>query len=241
MNHQSPTALALSLLMVGGAALLAFLAEFQTAAARRGGHSVKLLPATPPAQEAPAPLPPSPPPEPPELLLPLLAADPPAPLPDLPEAEELDLDSAPADTFPTAELLPPTTRPLARQESPSRPAARRGTLHPPTTASTASSASASPPAAADDAPIVPASYRSAPPPPYPASLRERRISGSVGLRIRVSATGRPTAAEVISAAHPDLNSAAIRWVLAHWTFHPATRNGTPIDSTIRTSVRFVLD
>lgn len=236
MNRQSPTALALSLLMVGGAALLAFLAEFQTAAARRGGHSVKLLPATPPAQEAPAPLPPSPPPEPPELLLPLLAADPPAPLPDLPEAEELTLDPAPADTFPTAELLPPTSRPLARQESPSRPAARRGTLHPPTTAATASASSAE-----SATPIVPASYRSAPPPPYPASLRERRISGSVGLRIRVSATGRPTAAEVISASHPDLNSAAIRWVLAHWTFHPATRNGTPIDSTIRTSVRFVLD
>lgn len=235
MNRQSPTALALSLLMVGGAALLAFLAEYHTAAANRGGHSVKLLPATPPAQEAPAPLPPSPPPEPPELLLPLLAADPPAPLPDLPEAEELTLDPAPADTFPTAELLPPTPRPLARQESPSRPAARREPARP----STAATASAS--SAESATPIVPASYRSAPPPPYPASLRERRISGSVGLRIRVSATGRPTAAEVTSAAHPDLNSAAIRWVLAHWTFHPATRNGTPIDSTIRTSVRFVLD
>lgn len=236
MNRQSPTALALSLLMVGGAALLAFLAEYHTAAAGGGGHPVKLLPATPQEEGTPAPLPPSPPPEPPELLLPLLAADPPAPLPDLPKAEELTLDSAPADTFPTAELLPPTTRPLARQESPSRPAARRESARPSTAATASASSAESAP------PITPASYRSAPPPPYPASLRERRISGSVGLRIRVSATGHPTSAEITaSSGHPDLDSAARRWVLAHWTFHPATRNGSPLESTIRTSVRFVLD
>ena len=236
MNRQSPTALVLSLLMVGGAALLAFLAEYHTAAAGGGGHSVQLLSDTPREEGTPAPLPPAPTLEPPELLLPLLAAEPPSPLPDLPEAEELDLDSAPSDTFPTAELPPASAHPVARQESPPRPAARREPARP----STAATASAS--SAESATPITPASYRSAPPPPYPASLRERRISGSVGLRIRVSATGHPTSAEITaSSGHPDLDSAARRWVLAHWTFHPATRNGSPLDSTIRTSVRFVLD
>ncbi|MGN0874234.1 MAG: energy transducer TonB [Akkermansia sp.] len=235
MNHQSPTALALSLLMVGGAALLAFLAEYHATLKGEPGHLLRLLPDTASSPQETPTLPTAPPLDPPELSLPLLAADPPSPLPDLPEAEELDLDSAPSDSFPTAELSPAPAHPVARQESLPRPASRREPARP----STAATASAS--SAESSTPITPASYRSAPPPPYPASLRERRISGSVGLRIRVSATGRPTAAEVTSAAHPDLNSAAIRWVLAHWTFHPATRNGTPIDSTIRTSVRFVLD
>lgn len=236
MNRQSPTALVLSLLMVGGAALLAFLAEYHTAAAGGGVHSVQLLSNSPREEETPAPLPPSPPLEPPELLLPLLAAEPPSPLPDLPEAEELDLDSAPSDTFPTAELLPAPGRPVARQESPPHPAARREPARPSSAATASASSAESAP------PITPASYRSAPPPPYPASLRERRISGSVGLRIRVSATGHPTSAEITaSSGHPDLDSTARRWVLAHWTFHPATRNGSPLDSTIRTSVRFVLD
>lgn len=234
MNRQSPTALVLSLLMVVGAALLAFLAEYHTAAAGGGGHSVQLLSDTPREEGTPAPLPPAPTLEPPELLLPLLAAEPPSPLSDLPEAEELDLDSAPADTFPTAELLPAPGRPVARQESPPRPAARSEPARP-STAATESASSA-------ESGVTPASYRSAPPPPYPASLRERRISGSVGLRIRVSATGHPTSAEITaSSGHPDLDSAARRWVLAHWTFHPATRNGSPLESTIRTSVRFVLD
>ena len=236
MNRQSPTALVLSLLMVGGAALLAFLAEYHTAAARGCGHSVQLLPNTPQEEGTPAPIPPAPTLEPPELLLPMLAAEPPSPLPDLPEAEELDLDSAPDDTFPTAELPPAPGRPVARQESLPRSAARREPARPPT-AATASASSAE-----SATPITPASYRSAPPPPYPAALRERRISGSVGLRIRVSATGHPTSAEITaSSGHPDLDSAARRWVLAHWTFHPATRNGSPLESTIRTSVRFVLD
>lgn len=236
MNRQSPTALVLSLLMVGGAALLAFLAEYHTAAAGGGGHSVQLLSNSPREEETPAPLPPSPPLEPPELLLPLLAAEPPSPLPDLPEAEGLDLESAPDDTFPTAELLPAPGRPVARQESIPRPAARREPARPSSAATASASSAESAP------PITPASYRSAPPPPYPASLRERRISGSVGLRIRVSATGHPTSAEITaSSGHPDLDSTARRWVLAHWTFHPATRNGSPLESTIRTSVRFVLD
>lgn len=236
MNRQSPTALAFSLLMVGGAALLAFLAEYHTAAAGGGGHSVQLLSDTPREEGTPAQLPPAPPLEPPELLLPLLAAEPPSPLPDLPEAEELDLDAAPSDTFPSAELLPAPARPVSRQESLPRPVNRREPARPPTAATESASSAES------ATPITPASYRSAPPPPYPAALRERRISGSVGLRIRVSATGRPTSAEITaSSGHPDLDSAARRWVLAHWTFHPATRNGSPLDSTIRTSVRFVLD
>ena len=236
MNRQSPTALALSLLMVGGAALLAFLAEYHATLKGEPGHLLRLLPDTVSAPQETPPLPPAPPLDPPELSLPLLAAEPPSPLPDLPDAEELDLDSAPDDTFPTAELPPASARPVAQQESPPRPAARREPARPPTAATESASSEES------ATPITPASYRSAPPPPYPAALRERRISGSVGLRIRVSATGRPTSAEITaSSGHPDLDSAARRWVLAHWTFHPATRNGSPLDSTIRTSVRFVLD
>lgn len=89
--------------------------------------------------------------------------------------------------------------------------------------------------------IHPARYRSAPPPPYPTSLRARRISGTVGVLININAEGLPTSVTITSpSGHLEFDDTARRWILQRWKFHPATRSGIPISSQIRTSVRFVL-
>lgn len=86
---------------------------------------------------------------------------------------------------------------------------------------------------------TPPAYRSAPRPPYPAAMRQRRCTGSVGVRISVSAEGRPTAVEITtSAGYPEFDRVTRDWILQHWRFHPATEDGTPTASTVRTRVEF---
>ncbi len=89
--------------------------------------------------------------------------------------------------------------------------------------------------------LVPAGYRSAPPPPYPASLLSRRVQGRVGLRIEVDAEGVPQVVDVcVPSGYAAFDRSARDWVLAHWRFHPARRNGEAVASVVRTRVDFVL-
>ena len=108
-----------------------------------------------------------------------------------------------------------------------------------------STAPPTPPHSSPDAPRTashtPARYRSAPPPPYPASLRAQRISGSVGVLISIDSEGAPTNVTIThSSGYSEFDDTARRWILRHWRFHPATRSGIPHPSQVRTSVRFVL-
>lgn len=97
-------------------------------------------------------------------------------------------------------------------------------------------------AAAAEAPLTPPAYREAPKPPYPPSLRARRISGSVGVRIAVSAEGVPTEVIVTTPdAHAEFERTVRRWILEHWRFQPARRGDAPVASTVQTRVDFVLD
>ena len=98
-------------------------------------------------------------------------------------------------------------------------------------------------AAADAAPsTTPPAYLSNPKPPYPAAMRQRRIQGSVGVRIAVSPQGSPTAVDITRpSGHAEFDSTARSWILRHWRFRPATTAGKATASTVTTTVRFRLN
>lgn len=81
----------------------------------------------------------------------------------------------------------------------------------------------------------------APPPPYPAQARLRRLSGEVTLRIRVDALGRPMQASIESSSGSSLlDEAARKFVMARWHFLPATQDGRPVEAEALVPINFVL-
>ncbi len=75
---------------------------------------------------------------------------------------------------------------------------------------------------------------------YPRLAQERGYEGRVLLRVRVGADG--TAKEVVvqeSSGHAILDDAAVR-MARDWTFEPALREGTPVESWFDQAVRFAL-
>ena len=134
--------------------------------------------------------------------------------------------------------------PEEQAPAPTRPAARPTQR---TAATTKSAAKPAKPAAppAGPAPAVaaatPPAYRSAPKPPYPAAMRQRRIQGSVGVRISISPAGKPTAVAITApSGHAEFDSATRSWILNRWSFHPATRAGTAVAGVVNTTVHFKL-
>lgn len=185
---------------------------------------------------APAPLPPLrvlPPTETPAAHAPAMAR--PAVLPwEAPELawEPLDEQDEP---FSLAEELPPLALPSAPKEP------RRVASPSPAPAVAAAPASGTQSGAAA-ARRTPPAYRSAPRPPYPAAMRQLRCTGSVGVRISVSAEGKPTGVEITqSAGHAEFDTLTREWILKHWSFHPATEDNHPTAATVRTRVEFRLD
>lgn len=89
---------------------------------------------------------------------------------------------------------------------------------------------------------TPPAYRDAPKPPYPAELRARRIGGSVGVRIAVSAEGEPTEVTILSpSGHAELDRNTRTWILTRWRFRPAEADGKPIAAHVQTRVDYVPD
>lgn len=89
---------------------------------------------------------------------------------------------------------------------------------------------------------TPPAYLSAPKPPYPAAMRQRRLQGCVGVRIAVSPLGTPTAVDITQpSGHAEFDSATRSWILRHWRFRPATAAGRAVASTVTTTVRFTLN
>lgn len=89
--------------------------------------------------------------------------------------------------------------------------------------------------------FTPPAYLDCPQPSYPPLLRQRRVQGVVGVRISVAADGTPTDVEI---AAPSGNAALDRhtrsWILHHWRFTPAHRNGHPMAARVDTHINFVL-
>lgn len=97
-------------------------------------------------------------------------------------------------------------------------------------------------AAESPAKRTPPAYRDAPKPPYPAALRARRLGGSVGVRIAVSAEGLPTDVTITApSGHAELDRSARNWILAHWRFRPAEADGTPIAAHVQTRIDYLPD
>jgi len=79
-------------------------------------------------------------------------------------------------------------------------------------------------------------------PPYPVIARRVGWEGTVMLRLTVSPQGRVTNADVVtSSGHVELDRTAQDWVVAHWTYRPAIKDGSAIEAQVLTRVLFSLD
>lgn len=74
-------------------------------------------------------------------------------------------------------------------------------------------------------------YAKAPAPPYPREALRAGLQGTVLLQVLVDVDGRPLRVEVQkSSGHRELDDAARKFVLRHWTFRPATQGGHPVQA-----------
>ena len=84
-------------------------------------------------------------------------------------------------------------------------------------------------------------YASNPPPAYPRNALKDGDMGVVVLEVLVGIDGRPLEVTISrSSGHRELDLAAKRQVLAHWTFKPAVRNGRPVQAIGLVPVEFSL-
>lgn len=78
-------------------------------------------------------------------------------------------------------------------------------------------------------------------PPYPVVERRLGIEGTVTLRLTVGTEGRVTAAEVVtSAGREALDQAARAWIIGHWRYRPALKDGNPAVTQLLASVTYSL-
>lgn len=149
--------------------------------------------------------------------------------------EEQQADLPPVDEL--AALDADTPFDEEEESRPARPARRAA---PPTARRRLAAA----PAAAADTPAkrTPPAYRDAPKPPYPAALRARRIGGSVGVRIAVSAEGMPTEVTITApSGYAELDRSTRRWILDRWRFRPAEADGRPVAAHVQTRIDYLPD
>jgi protein TonB len=78
-------------------------------------------------------------------------------------------------------------------------------------------------------------------PPYPTEARALSHQGTVVLSMSVSASGDVVNASVAqSSGYPELDQAAVAWVMAHWKYKPALQAGQPMPSQTQAAVKFDL-
>lgn len=193
-------------------------------------HSFPL--SSPPAPDIrPAQIPPLPP-CPDSSPLPLTAL-PESEVPPSPPAPLFEADFRPEKAVPSAPAPPPASAIASKVTVPAFSSATART-HPRT-------ADSSSPLPGKDTPTRAARYRSTPHPPYPPLLREQHIEGSVRVRILVDSSGRPTAVDILTGSgHAAFDDTAQRWILNHWTFYPAERNGRAVPGRVITHIHFVM-
>ena len=79
-------------------------------------------------------------------------------------------------------------------------------------------------------------------PPYPPPARRAGMEGNVTLRLTVLADGHVGEAQVaVSSGHALLDEAAQAWIVGHWTYKPALKDGAPVPSHATALVTFALE
>jgi protein TonB len=78
-------------------------------------------------------------------------------------------------------------------------------------------------------------------PPYPTIARRLGAEGRVTLRLTILADGKVGKAEVVtSSGRRDFDEAAQSWIVQHWTYQPAIKDGVPAASLAMAAVNFTL-
>ena len=77
-------------------------------------------------------------------------------------------------------------------------------------------------------------------PEYPAASTFRGEQGVVALVLQIAPSGGVTGVEISRTSGFPLLDEAARKAALRWRFRPATRDGVPIEGTIRTQVHFRL-
>ncbi len=91
-------------------------------------------------------------------------------------------------------------------------------------------------------PSFDAAYLNNPKPTYPPAARRMGLQGTVLLRVRVTAAGKPEHVEIITrSGAPILDQTAVSIVSERWTFVPARQGDRPIAGTVEVPIRFSLN
>lgn len=78
-------------------------------------------------------------------------------------------------------------------------------------------------------------------PPYPPIALRQNLEGKVLLKLTVLETGRVAKADIVTSSGSEaLDQAAQAWIVAHWTYRPATAGGQAVASQAMASVSFNL-
>lgn len=78
-------------------------------------------------------------------------------------------------------------------------------------------------------------------PPYPGVARKLGQQGTTKLRLTISPQGVVTSADIVqSSGFPDLDQAAVNWVMSRWRYNPAMQGGVAVASTALAAVVFNL-
>ena len=78
-------------------------------------------------------------------------------------------------------------------------------------------------------------------PPYPASKLASEEEATLRLRLTIDQQGRVTAVDPVGSADRVFLDSARRYLIAHWRYAPATKDGRAIASTLTVTLRFELD
>jgi protein TonB len=78
-------------------------------------------------------------------------------------------------------------------------------------------------------------------PPYPASKLLTEEEAVLILRLSIDERGRVVAVDPVGSADPVFLGAARRYLVAHWRYKPASRDGSPVASSTIITLKFQLD